>query len=80
MTPPIIKNVQALASYMKKLEDLAIKATSPASNRVTVKSSINEHKVECRSTYTTRKGVYVLFYVDDLRTSRANLPRVLGVS
>ncbi len=80
MTPLTIKSAETLQAHMKRLEDEATAATTLEDNRVSVQARINKRKVECRSTYTTRKGFYVLFYVDDRRVSRTNLPRVLGVA
>jgi len=79
ITPLTIKSPDTLQTHMKRLEDEATAATTLEDNRVSVKARINKHVVECRSTYTTRNGFYVLFYVDDRRTSRANLPNILGV-
>lgn len=78
--PLTIKNPDTLQTHMKRLEDQATGATTLEDNRVSIPARINKRIVECRSTYTTKSGFYVLFYVDGRRTSRANLPRVLGVS
>lgn len=78
--PPLtIKSPDTLASHMKRLEDQATGATTLEDSRVSIPARINKRIVECRSTYTTKCGFYVLFYVDGKRTSRANLPNVLGV-
>lgn len=76
-TPLTIKSPETLRSRLHKMEQQAHGATNPENNRVTVKNRINGKNVECRSTHTTRNGTYVLFYVDDRRTARSNLPTLL---
>ncbi len=76
-TPLTIKSPETLATRLEKMEQQAAQSTTPENNRVTVKNRINGKNVECRSTHTTRNGTYVLFYVDDRRTARSNLPTTL---
>jgi hypothetical protein len=82
-TPLTIKSASVLAVHMGRLESEATLKTTLEDNRVTTRARINKHNVECRSTYTNtytkRNGFYVLFYVDDKRTARTNLPGALGI-
>ena len=79
MTPLTIKSASTLLSHMGRLESEATLKTTLEDNRVTTRARINKRNVECRSTYTTKNGFYVLFYVDNKRTARANLPSALGI-
>ena len=79
MTPLTIKNPETLIARMDLMETKAIEALSPESPKSTVRAKINKCNVECRATATIKNGAYVLFYVNDKRTSRANLPQSLGI-
>lgn len=79
MAPPLtIKNPDTLAERIRLMEEQAAQATTP-DNQGKATARINGSVVECRSTATIKNGTYVLFYVDDRRTSRTNLiTRLLG--
>jgi hypothetical protein len=78
MAPPVtIKHPAKLAEWVETMERNAAAATNVENQRAAIRYRINGKHVECRSTHTTKGGTYVLFYVDDRRTSRANLPTLL---